>query len=137
MKMISKHEGGLRELSAGEILAVAGGQDDGETIVVTATKEQVAAANLAFDRAQFEVYWMGAIGFASLGVAGYAGAGGYGGAAALGGGNFLADELWDVDATIEALADHYYAQDGADGNYDGFITDVGNPLNGSPYGYGP
>lgn len=108
----------MRELTFEELELVAGGEDQvGEEVVVVGPKGGRQAAIAAYDRAWYDVTVMGTIGFGALGALGVYAGGSYAGMAAVGAGGYLESKA--EPAIIEALANYYYEQDGADGVYDG------------------
>lgn len=108
----------LRLLDSSELDQVAGGDDqEGPEVVVTATREQVKAANMAYDRAWGDYFTFSVVGMGALGGAMALGYGGAAGAASAGAG---AQALsMTQDRIINSMADDLYYYDGRDGVYDG------------------
>ena len=119
MKHQSLDRASARELTIEEAMLVAGGEDV-ETIYVTATKEQQAAAQWAYERASAEVNMIYYTGLAA------------GTAAA-----FYSRNVFFVvgtvvvtqaasdarDSLIEAMADYYYVMDSLDGVWGNYVGD--------------
>ena len=105
--------------------------EDTREVTVTATPEQISAANAHREAAFAEITVYGTIGAAGLAVAGFKGTGGSWGAAGVGGAGYLAGELDLTDKLVDAFADSKYWEDYyEDGKWDGYIQPYdryGNP----------
>lgn len=120
MKAQFSADRGFRSLSSDEIAIVAGGEEE---IVVTATREQVAAAKMAYARAENEILFAG--GLLTYGIGAYFSPG-------VGAALYVGDTASGFSSeAIEQLANAYYLDDGADGVYDG----VSDSDRNAPYPY--